>query len=32
LLQGQRLESEIALIKALEGGYHSSNTTALLED
>jgi multidrug efflux system outer membrane protein len=30
LLQGQRLESEIALIKALGGGYHSSNTVAAL--
>lgn len=30
LLQGQRLESEVALIKALGGGYDSSDSTAAI--
>lgn len=30
LLQGQRLESEVALIKALGGGYYSSHSTAAI--
>ncbi|WP_166363627.1 efflux transporter outer membrane subunit [Pseudomonas akapageensis] len=32
LLQGQRLESEVALIKALGGGYHADNATAAIDD
>ncbi|KJZ39961.1 MULTISPECIES: MdtP family multidrug efflux transporter outer membrane subunit [Pseudomonas] len=31
LLQGQRLESEVTLIKALGGGYHSNLSTAVSE-
>jgi multidrug efflux system outer membrane protein len=30
LLQGQRLENEVALIKALGGGYHSNDSTAAI--
>ncbi|QJI39434.1 MdtP family multidrug efflux transporter outer membrane subunit [Pseudomonas sp. ADAK2] len=32
LLQGQRLESEVALIKALGGGYHSTDSIAAVKE